>query len=84
VLPAVVAIAEPQVLKGRRFGNVVIVASAEPRPLDWLPRLLAAGPHPAQAVDGDALATLIGGTPVVTDATATGSAEPDRGLFLER
>ena len=84
VLPAVVAIAEPQVLKGRRFGNVVIVASSEPRPFDWLPRLLAAGPHPAQAVDGDALATLIGGAAVVTDATATGSPEPDRGIFLER
>src|SRR5690606_22668357 len=60
---SVAAIAEPQVLKGRRFGNVVIVAAGDRRQttsakgqsarlhdldrLDWLPRLLAGGPHPA-------------------------------------
>jgi spermidine synthase len=84
VLPHVAAIAEPQVLKGRRFGNVVIVASAAPLPLEWLPRLLASGPHPAQAVDGEALVRLIAGARVVTDETATDSPEPDRGVFLER
>jgi hypothetical protein len=84
VLPHVAAIAEPQVLKGRRFGNVVIVASKAPLPLEWLPRLLAAGPHPAQAVDGEALVRLIAGARVVTDETATDSPEPDRGVFLER
>jgi hypothetical protein len=84
VLPSVAAIAEPQVLKGRRFGNVVIVASAAPLPLEWLPRLLASGPHPAQAVDGEALDRLVAGARVVTDATATDSPEPDRSVFLER
>ena len=84
VLPEVAVLAEAQVLKGRRFGNLVVVASRRPQPMDWLPRLLAAGPHPAQAVSGDDLDRRIGGAPVVADATATGSPEPDRAMFLER
>jgi hypothetical protein len=84
VLPTVAVLAEPQVLKGRRFGNLVILASAGELPLEWLPRLLAAGPHPAQAVEGEAVDRLIAGAKVVTDATATGSPEPGRGVFLER
>ena len=84
VLPEIAALAEAQVLKGRRFGNVVVVASATPLPFEWLPRLLAAGPHPAQAVDGDSLDRLVAGAPIVTDATAVASPEPDRSVFLER
>jgi spermidine synthase len=37
----VAALAETQILKGRRFGNVVMVGSQEPLPLEWMPRLLA-------------------------------------------
>lgn len=84
VLPEVAVLAEPQVLKGRRFGNLVIVASRAPLPLEWLPRLLAAGPHPAQAVAGDDLDRFTAGARPVTDATATGSPDPDRAVFLER
>ncbi|WP_375400985.1 spermidine synthase [uncultured Amnibacterium sp.] len=84
VLPELAVLAEAQVLKGRRFGNLVLVASRRTQPLDWLPRLLAAGPHPAQAVSGDDLRRLIGGAAVVTDETATGSPEPDRAMFLDR
>lgn len=84
VLPHVAVLAEAQVLKGRRFGNLVIVGSKAPGLLEWLPRLVAAGPHPAQAVSGEAVTRLIAGAAVVTDETATGSPEPGRGLFLER
>ena len=84
VLPHVAVLAEAQVLKGRRFGNLVIVGSAAPELLGWLPRLVAAGPHPAQAVSGGAVDRLIAGALPVTDETATGSPEPGRGLFLER
>lgn len=84
VLPELAVLAEAQVLKGRRFGNLVLVASNHPQPMDWLPRLVAAGPHPAQAVSGEDLQHLIAGATVVTDETATGSPEPDRAMFLER
>jgi hypothetical protein len=84
VLPHVAALAEPQVLRGRRFGNLVLLASPGPLPLEWLPRLLAAGPHPAQAVSGEELDRLVAGAKPVTDGSATGSPEPGRGVFLER
>ena len=82
-LPDTAVIAETQVMKGRRFGNLVLVAANDARVEEWMPRLLAAGPHPAQAVAGDDVDRLIAGVPVVTDATATGSPEPGRGVFLE-
>ncbi|WP_344030319.1 fused MFS/spermidine synthase [Leucobacter iarius] len=78
----VVAVAEPQVLKGRRFGNVVLIASnGDVSELDWLPRLLAGGPHPARMLEGAELSELIRGTSPVTDATAVDSPAPARELF---
>jgi spermidine synthase len=81
VLPHVAVIAEAQVMKGRRFGNLVIVGTRDAGMLDWLPRLVAAGPHPAQAVSGEELQRVIRGAAVVTDATATPSPDPGRGIF---
>ncbi|WP_442918763.1 spermidine synthase [Leucobacter sp. USHLN153] len=79
---SVVAIAEPQVLKGRRFGNVVFVASDDDlEALDWLPRLLAGGPHPARMLVGREFDELARGTAPVTDATAVASPAPARELF---
>ena len=77
-----VAIAEPQVLKGRRFGNVVFVASqSDLGELDWLPRLLAGGPHPARMLLGREFDEFVRGSHPVTDATAVDSPEPSRELF---
>jgi spermidine synthase len=75
------ALAETQVLKGRRFGNVVLVGSNAALPLDWLPRLLASGPHPAKAVAGAELETFAAGASIVTDATAVPSPPPARSIF---
>ncbi|NYF09607.1 spermidine synthase [Leifsonia sp. AK011] len=80
----VAALAETQILKGRRFGNVVLAASASPLPLDWMPRLMAAGPHPAKVVSGAELREFIAGASVVTDATATQSPPPSKGIFQVR
>lgn len=81
----VAAIAEPQVLKGRRFGNVVLVASQGNEhghsELDWLPRLLAGGPHPARLLSGRELSDLVAGAKPVTDATAVDSPAPGPGTF---
>jgi spermidine synthase len=77
----VAALAETQVLKGRRFGNLVLVGSNAPLPLDWLPRLLAGGPHPAKAVAGSELTNFVAGASIVTDATSVKSPPPSRGIF---
>ncbi|GAA2179474.1 fused MFS/spermidine synthase [Leucobacter tardus] len=81
LFPAVAAIGEPQVLKGRRFGNVILVAGASGAAWEWLPRLLASGPHPARQLVGDEFAEFIRGASPVTDATATDSPAPARSLF---
>ncbi|PJJ73308.1 hypothetical protein CLV46_2894 [Diaminobutyricimonas aerilata] len=77
-------LAEAQVLKGRRFGNFVLVASPTELPLEWMPRLLAGGPHPARVVTGTELRDWIAGAPIVTDATAIPSPPPNRTVFQLR
>lgn len=77
-------LAESAVLKGRRYGNFVLVASPVELPLEWMPRLLAGGPHPASVVHGRELRDWIAGAPVVTDASSTPSPPPARSLFQVR
>lgn len=81
VLPHVIVLAEVQVLKGRRFGNLVVAASAAPLPVEWLPRLLAAGPHPAKVAQGSEIDEFVRGARPATDADATPSPKPSLGLF---
>ncbi|RXZ41377.1 spermidine synthase [Agromyces binzhouensis] len=76
--------ADTGMLKGRRFGNVVMYASHDPLPFAGLPRRLASDPAPAKLVDGDELVRFIAGAPVVTDATAVPSPPPARSVFLSR
>lgn len=84
VFDDVAVLAESQVLRGRRFGNFVLVASHSPLPLEWMPRLLAGGPHPATLAHGRELRNWIAGAPVVTDATARPSPPPNRSVFQLR
>lgn len=81
VLGEVAALAEASVLKGRRFGNVVVIASREPLPLDWMPRLMARGPHPAAVLAGRELRDWTAGAAVVTDQTAAPSPAPTASIF---
>lgn len=81
VLPHIAILAEAQVLKGRRFGNLVMAASASPLPIEWLPRLLAAGPHPAQLVAGAEAQAFFRDGSVVSDANAVASPAPNASLF---
>jgi hypothetical protein len=80
----VAALAETQILKGRRFGNVVLIGSPGKLPLDWMPRLLAGGPHPSKVVTGTELRDWIAGASIVTDATAIQSPPPSKGIFQVR
>jgi spermidine synthase len=81
VLEHVALLAEVQTLKGRRFGNLVIAASAAPLPTQWLPRLMAAGPHPAKVAHGAELAEFVGSARPVTDADAVPSPKPASSIF---
>jgi hypothetical protein len=81
VLEHVIVLAEVQVLKGRRFGNLVIAASRAPLPVQWLPRLMAAGPHPAKVAHGAELDAFVAGARAATDADATASPAPNPSLF---
>jgi spermidine synthase len=84
VVADVALLAETQILKGRRFGNVVLVGSRSPLPLEWMPRILAGGPHPAKVVAGSELRDFIAGAPIVTDATAIQSPPPAKSIFQVR
>ena len=81
VFEHVIVLADVQVLKGRRFGNLVIAASDAPLPLDWLPRLMAAGPHPAKVAHGTELDEFVRSTRPVTDAEASPSPKPAASIF---
>jgi spermidine synthase len=80
----VIVLAEVQVLKGRRFGNLVIAASRSPLPSEWLPRLMAAGPHPAKVAQGAELEEFALGARVATDADSTPSPRPAASVFERR
>lgn len=74
-------LAEPGTMRGRRFGNVVAVASDAPLPLADLTRRCARDPMPSRVVDGSDLDRFVGTTRPVHDAEAQASPEPPAGVF---
>lgn len=76
-------IAEPAVLRGRRFGNMVMAGSRRPLPEDALRRAAAADPFPARVVCGLDLVTFAAGTRPATDATAAPSPPAPGGTFAD-
>jgi spermidine synthase len=81
VFPQVALIADAAVLRGRRFGNLVLVASPEPLPTDALTRLTAADPMPGRVLHGAELTRFTGGAKPVSDADAHPSPEPPADAF---
>jgi hypothetical protein len=81
VYPHTALIAEPAVLRGRRFGNLVLAAGHRPLPLAALTRKVAADPFPARVLADEELTQWIAGAAPVTDATAADSPEPPAGAF---
>lgn len=73
--------AEPATLKGRRFGNVLVLGSQAALPHVELARKAAGSAFPYRVVHGDRLTQLIGGGVPLTDADAEMSPEPPRGLM---
>ena len=80
VFDDVCLLAEPGVLRGRRFGNVVLAAGGR-LPVAELARSAVAEAFPARLVHGEDLDRFAGGARPVTDATAEDSPPPPRDLF---
>jgi spermidine synthase len=81
VFPELALIADPTVLRGRRFGNAVLVASGRELPVADLTRRVATDPHPGRVEHGRSLADFTGGAGRVTDATAKESPAPPPSAF---
>jgi spermidine synthase len=74
-------LAEPGTLRGRRFGNLVAVASDAELPIDDLVRRCARDPMPARVVHGGDLLRFVGTSRPVHDVDAVDSPEPPAGVF---
>ncbi|WP_329032012.1 fused MFS/spermidine synthase [Streptomyces sp. NBC_01725] len=74
-------IAEPSVLRGRRFGNAVLLASHAPIDTAALARRTASDAFPARVEHGASLRRFTGAAPIVRDADAVASPEPPEGAF---
>jgi SAM-dependent methyltransferase len=74
-------LAEPGTLRGRRFGNLVAVASDAELPIAGYIRRCARDPMPARVVHGRDLVRFVGTARPVTDAEAVASPEPPEGVF---
>ena len=77
----VALIADPVVLRGRRFGNLVLVAAQQPLPLEQLTRLIATDQHPGRMEHGPGLTDFQAGAVPVPDAGAGPSPAPPPGAF---
>ncbi|MER7914403.1 fused MFS/spermidine synthase [Streptomyces sp. NPDC096068] len=81
VFPELALTADPTVLRGRRFGNAVLLASDRELPVAELTRRVATDPHPGRVEHGRALADFAGGAAPVTDANAKPSPAPPACVF---
>ncbi|MER5381657.1 fused MFS/spermidine synthase [Streptomyces sp. NPDC002688] len=81
VFPELALVADPTVLRGKRFGNAVLVASGRPLPIAELTRRAASDPHPARVEHGRELLDFTGGASPVTDAVAVASPAPPPSVF---
>ncbi|MFE7238750.1 spermidine synthase [Streptomyces sp. NPDC057582] len=81
VFPELALAADPAVLRGRRFGNAVLLASGLPLKVAELTRRVATDPHPGRVEHGRDLADFTGGAAAVRDADARPSPAPPSSTF---
>jgi spermidine synthase len=74
-------IAEAGVLRGRRYGNLVLAAADHELPVAGLIRRAAADPFPARVVEGTRLDEFVAGSSPITDADAGPSPAPPPDVF---
>ena len=81
VFPHACLVADPGVLRGRRFGNLVLAASPAPLPVSALTRRAASDPMPGRVLHGEALTRFVAGAKPVGDAEALPSPAPPTDAF---
>jgi spermidine synthase len=81
VFPELCLVADPAVLRGRRFGNAVLLASDRELPVAELTRRAASDPHPGRVTHGKALVDFTGGAAPVSDERAQPSPAPPETVF---
>jgi spermidine synthase len=75
-LPHAALLADPAVLKRRRFGNVVLAASRAGLPLAAIRRAAAGAMFPRRVLAGAALSDFVAGAALLTDAEPVRSPQP--------
>ncbi|KOT79066.1 spermine synthase [Streptomyces rimosus subsp. pseudoverticillatus] len=81
VFPELCLTAAPAVLRGKRFGNAVLLAATGELPVAELTRRAATDPQQGRVEHGRALLGFTGGAQPVTDATAVDSPSPPPAVF---
>jgi predicted membrane-bound spermidine synthase len=77
-------IADPGVLRGRRFGNLVLAAGQQDLPVAGLTRRAAGDPFRGRVLHGPELDQFTAGARPITDERAEASPAPPSGLFAVR
>ncbi|WP_433532140.1 spermidine synthase [Micromonospora sp. CA-263727] len=81
VLPRACLVADAPVLRGRRYGNLVLVAGRQEPPVATLTRRAAGDWFPGRVLAGADLDRFATGATVVQDGDATDSTPPPPGIF---
>ncbi|MFD1935784.1 spermidine synthase [Nonomuraea mangrovi] len=77
----VALLAEPGIMRGRRFGNLIIAASPSELPVDLLTRRAAGGLTQARCVYGEALTNFVAGASPIHDGDAVLAPAPPPAVF---
>lgn len=86
VFTGTAAVTLPATLRGRRFGNLVLIASASPNDRDVasrMSRLLAAEPFPARFLTHEEVRGFAAGATAIRDAAAAPSPMPPAGWLTD-
>ncbi|MEU6740754.1 spermidine synthase [Streptosporangium sandarakinum] len=81
VFPHTALLAEPGVLRGRRFGNLIVTASPAELPTAGLTRRSAGGLTQARCLYGEALTNFVAGAPPLRDGDPVVTPVPPPGVF---
>jgi Spermine/spermidine synthase domain len=84
VFPHACLIADPAVLRGRRFGNLVVAAARHGLPVADLAQRVAGDPFPGRLIHGRELDRFAAGAKPITDARPEPSVAPPPEAFAVR
>ncbi|WP_336206413.1 spermidine synthase [Nonomuraea sp. LPB2021202275-12-8] len=77
----VALLAEPGIMRGRRFGNLIVAASRSELPVDLLTRRAAGGLTQARCVYGEALTNFVAGAAPIRNGDAVLAPVPPPAVF---